>query len=62
MPVSMIVVQTITWASPSIICCMTEVSCCSVIFPWATTTLISSPSISLMRAAVRSMVSTRLWR
>ena len=33
-----------------------------LILPWPTATSAPSPSSSLMRAAVRSMVSTRLWR
>ena len=62
MPVSMMVVHTSTWASPSTICSMTEESCCSLIFPWPTTTFTSSPRSFWIREAVRSMDSTRLWR
>ena len=62
MPVSMMVVQTSTWASPSTICCITELSSFSFIRPWATTTFASGPVSSLTRAAVESMDSTRLWR
>ena len=62
MPVSMMVVQTRMSASPSTMACMTEESSLSLIFPWPVTTRTSGPSSFWMRAAVRSMVSTRLWR
>ena len=45
MPVSMMVVQTSTSTSPSLIRVMTSFSSSWVIFPWATATLASSPSI-----------------
>ena len=62
MPVSMMVVHTSTSISPSDMRVITSPSSSWLILPWATPTTASSPSISLMRAAVRSMVSTRLWR
>ena len=62
MPVSMMVVQTRMSASPSTMACMTEDSSCSVIFPWPVTMRTSGPSIFWSRAAVASILSTRLWR
>ena len=58
----MMVVQTSTSASPSTMARMTADSSCSPIFPWPVTTWTSGPSSFWMREAVRSMLSTRLWR
>ena len=62
MPVSMMVVHTSTFSSPSVIRLITSSMASWVILPWATPTAASSPSMAWMRLAVRSMVSTRLWR
>ena len=62
MPVSMMVVQTRMSASPSIMRLITSESSCSVIFPWPVTMRASGPSSFWSRAAVASMLSTRLWR
>ena len=62
MPVSMMVVHTSTWISPSAICCITELSSRSAIFPWAMPMAASSPSHWRSRPAVDSMFSTRLCR
>ena len=61
MPVSMMVVHTRMSTSPSVIWLMTSLMASWVILPWATATR-ASGSMAWMRAAVRSMVSTRLWR
>ena len=62
MPVSMMVVHTSTSTSPSDTRVITSPSSSWLILPWPTATTASSPSSSLIRAAVRWMVSTRLWR
>ena len=62
MPVSMMVVQTSMSTSPSDTRVITSFSSSWPILPWPTAMDTFSPSSSLIRAAVRWMVSTRLWR